>query len=216
MRLQAALPCLVVAFGLAASARADRTQVYSIHDADCADCGRKIKDELKKVPGVKKADFDVQKVELTVRMVESVSDDTVIAAAERAGLKATVGAGAGAYQTQEGYPEGADVQTLSKKGEAVGKLDKLRVKDKYTVFDVYADWCGPCKLVDARLREIMAARKDVAVRKLNVVSFESALAQEMGPDFDSLPYMVVFSPEGKRTDVVGADLARLDRALGAR
>ena len=216
MRLQAALPCLLVALGVAASARADRTQVYSIHNADCADCANKIKAELKKVPGVKKADFDVQKVELTVRMAETVSDETVIEAAERAGLKATVGAGSGGYQPPEGYPATSDVQTLSKKGEAVGRLDKLRVKDKYTVFDVYADWCGPCRLVDARLREITAARKDVAVRKLNVVSFESPLAQEMGPDFDSLPYVVVFSPEGKRTEVVGADLARLDRALGAR
>jgi copper chaperone CopZ/thiol-disulfide isomerase/thioredoxin len=216
MRLQAALPCLIVAASLAPPARADKTQVYSIHDADCADCAQKIKAELKKVPGVKKADFDVQKVELTVRMAESVPDDAVVAAAERAGLRASIGAGAGAYQPQEGYPDGADVQTLSKKGEAVGKLDKLRVKDKYTVFDVYADWCGPCRLVDARLREVMGARKDVAVRRLNVVSFESALAQELGPDFDSLPYVVVFSPEGKRTDVIGADLPRLDRALGAR
>ena len=116
----------------------------------------------------------------------------------------------------EAYPPGADVQTLSRKGEAVGPLAKRRVTDKYTVFDVYADWCGPCRLVDAHLREVTAERKDVAVRKLNVVDFDTPLAREFGPDFEVLPYVVVFSPQGKRTDIFGADLERLDKALRAR
>jgi len=112
-----------------------------------------------------------------------------------------------------GYPAGADVRVLTHDGKAVGPLDKLRVRGKYTVFDLYADWCAPCKLVDARLKEILAKRKDVAVRKLNVVDFDSPLAAEMGPQFDSLPWLVVFSPSGRRQDVVGMDYAELDDAL---
>ncbi len=103
--------------------------------------------------------------------------------------------------------------TLSREGEAVGPLEKHRVTGKYTVFDIFADWCAPCRLVDARLREIAAERKDVAVRKLNVVDFESPLAGELGPDFETLPYVVVFAPDGKRTDILGADLPKLDRTL---
>ena len=66
------------------------------------------------------------------------------------------------------------------------------------------------------MRMVAAVRKDVAVRKLNVVTFESPLAVELGPDFDTLPYMVVFSPEGKRTDIFGADRQKLDRTLASR
>jgi thiol-disulfide isomerase/thioredoxin len=113
----------------------------------------------------------------------------------------------------EGYPAGADVRVLTHDGKAVGPLDKLRVPRKYTVFDLYADWCAPCKLVDARLKQVLAKRKDVAVRKLNVVDFDSPLALEMGPKFDSLPWLVVFSPSGRRQDVVGMDFAELDDAL---
>ena len=51
---------------LAAPARADRTQVYSIQGADCATCAEDIKKELKKVKGVGKVEFDKQKVEITV------------------------------------------------------------------------------------------------------------------------------------------------------
>jgi thiol-disulfide isomerase/thioredoxin len=114
------------------------------------------------------------------------------------------------------YPPGADVKTLTTDGSRVGPLDRLRVPDKFTVFDFYADWCAPCHLVDARLREILAERPDVAVRKLDVVDFDSDLASELGPDFETLPYLVVFSPAGKRTEILGFDRRSLDRALTPR
>jgi copper chaperone CopZ/thiol-disulfide isomerase/thioredoxin len=197
-----------------AAARAETTRVYSLQGADCESCADKVKGELKKVRGVKKVDFDKQKVEITVRLAENVADADVMAAVERAGLKAVIGAGHGAYLPVEKYPEGADMKVLSPDGSAVGKLDALRVPGKYTVFDVYAEWCGPCRFVDARLRELVAVRADVAVRKLNVVDFDTPLAAELGPRLEALPYVIVFDPAGKRTDIVGADFGKLDKALG--
>jgi copper chaperone CopZ/thiol-disulfide isomerase/thioredoxin len=195
-------------------ARAEATRVYSLQGADCESCADKVRGELKKVKGVKKVDFDRQKVEITVRLDETVADADVLAAVERAGLKAVAGAGHGAYLPAEKYPAGADVRVLSRDGSAVGRLDKLRVPDKYTVFDVYAEWCGPCRFVDAHLRELIAGRKDLAVRKLNVVDFDSPLAKELGSRIEALPYVIVFDPAGKRTDIVGADFGKLDKALG--
>ena len=195
------------------AAWADRTQVFSIQGADGGDRGAQAEAEVKKVKGVKKASFDARKVELTVRLADGVGDDVVIAAIARSGLKALPGAGQGAYVPGEAFPSGADVATLSKAGEAVGPLAKRRVAGKYTVFDLYAEWCGPCRLVDTRLREIVAARQDVAVRKLNVVDFDSPLAREMGPGFDALPYVVVFTPSGKRVEITGIDFPKLDKAL---
>ena len=70
--------------------------------------------------------------------------------------------------------------------------------------------------MDERLREIVGRRTDVAVRKLNIVEFESPLGKELGSRLDALPYVIVFTPAGKRIDIEGADLARLDKALAAR
>ena len=196
------------------AARAEATRIYSLQGADCESCADKVRGELKKVKGVKKVDFDKQTVEITVRLDETVADADVVAAVERAGLKAVVGPGHGAYLPAEKYPAGSDMRVLSADGSAVGKLDKLRVPDKYTVFDVYAEWCGPCRFVDARLREVVARRKDVAVRKLNVVDFDTPLAKELGSRIEALPYVIVFDPAGKRTDIVGADFGKLDKALG--
>ena len=204
---------LSLTLAAASSAFADRTQVFSIQGADCGQCGDEIKDELKKVKGVKKAEFDVQKVELTVKLADGVRDEDVAAAVERAGMKAIVGPGQGSYLPQVAYPEGADFAVLTRDGAAVGPLDKRRVAGKYTVFDIYADWCGPCRTVDERLRVLAAERADLAVRKLNVVDFDTPLARELGARFESLPYLVVFSPSGKRTDIEGVAFDKLDRAL---
>jgi copper chaperone CopZ/thiol-disulfide isomerase/thioredoxin len=211
--LRLALRALFGVLLLPALAHAERVQVFSIRNADCGQCFEKIKSALKPVKGVKRMDFDMQKVELTVRLEDEVTDEAVIAAIEGTGLKATVGAGGGSYLPHDEYPAGTDVQVLSPDGRAVGSLEKQRVPGKHTVFDVYADWCGPCRLVDARLRELVAQRTDIAVRRLNVVDFDSPLASELGPRFEALPYLIVFSPSGKRTDIEGADFARLDKAL---
>jgi copper chaperone CopZ len=200
----------------AAPSFAERVQVFSLQGADCADCADKIKGELKKTKGVGKIEFDKQKVELTVKLDDGVGDDAVVSAVERAGFKATVGAGHGAYLPHPDYPAGADVQWLSRDGSAVGPLPKLRANAKYTVFDVYADWCGPCRTVDERLRDIVGKRADVAVRKLNVVDFESPLGKELGSRLEALPYLVVFTPSGRRIDIAGADMEKLDKALAAK
>jgi len=200
---------------LAASpARADRVQIYSIQGADCSSCGEKIRTALKKVKGVKKTNFDMRKVELTVEMEDGVADSVVLAAAEEVGLHAIVGAGQGAYLPKEPYPAGADVLELNKDGASVGPLDALRVAGKFTVFDVYADWCGPCRDVDKKLREIVSKRADVAVRKLSVVDFDSPLARDL--DIAMLPHVVVYTPEGKKTEIRGAQLGKIDKALKKR
>lgn len=209
----AAVTLLAVAAG---PAWAERTQVYSIQGVDCGDCGDQIKSQLKQVKGARKAAFDIHKVELTVRLDDGLADAAILAAVERAGFKAVVGPGQGAYLPTPTYPDGADVVKLTDDGSAVGALEKLRAPAKYTVFDIYAEWCGPCRVVDARLREIVAVRKDVAVRKLNVVDFDRPLARELGPGLRMLPYLVVFSPEGKRTDIAGLGLQKLESALSVK
>jgi thiol-disulfide isomerase/thioredoxin len=211
-RVAALCPALVLVCA-APVVRADRTQVFSIQGAEGLDRGEQVKAELKKVEGVKKASFDGRKAELTVRLADGVGDEAVLAAIARTGLKAVAGPGQGAYLAPEAFPSGADVITLTKDGSAVGSFEKLRVPGKYTVFDIYADWCGPCRQVDARLREILATRKDVAVRKLNVVDFDTPLARQMGPGFEALPFVLVYSPKGKRTEISGLDLPKLDKAL---
>lgn len=199
---------------------ADRVQVFSVQGSDCDNCEDEVGPYLKKAKGVKSWTYDATRSEITVTLADGVRDQAVIDAFVRQGCyRAIPGAGRGAraqVHKDEPYPAGADVVVVTGKGEAVGPLEKLRVPGKYTVLDFYADWCGPCKAIDKRLREIVAIRKDVAIRKLNVVRFESALAKQLGRKLRGLPYLVVFSPDGKRTEIIGENHKQLNAALGVR
>ncbi|MDY6765294.1 MAG: thioredoxin [Halobacteria archaeon] len=80
--------------------------------------------------------------------------------------------------------------------------------DKYDVVlvDFYADWCGPCKMMEPVMEEI-ARESDAVVAKVNVDN-QPALAQEFG--VRSIPTMVVFSKGEQVERMMGAqDKGRL-------
>ena len=111
-------------------------------------------------------------------------------------------------------PEGADFKLLSKRGEDVPSLATHAVRGKVTLFDFYADWCAPCRKVDAHVYNLLQRRGDIAYRKLNMVNWDSPLAKRHLAGIASLPYLLVFKPDGTLgRAVVGFDLAALDRAI---
>jgi thiol-disulfide isomerase/thioredoxin len=197
--------CLrLAAFGLfLLAASQERTAVFSLDHAAAKD-GVALRNELAPLRAVTGVGFDAAKAEITLRLKDRISDRTVIARLRHGGWMAKVVPG-------RGLEGGPDTLVLTPDGSAVGPLDKLRVTKKYTVFDVYAEWCAPCEIMSDALHKILSQRADVAVRGLNLVSFESPLATELG--LDALPHLIVFSPSGKRTEIEGADLEALNEAL---
>ena len=113
-------------------------------------------------------------------------------------------------------PEDADVVWLSKAGEDVPDLGTHAVSGKVTVFDFYAEWCAACRKVDGHVYERLANGDPLAYRKLNILEWESALGQRYLKNVPSLPFVVVYGKDGKRSATLyGADLAALDRAIEA-
>jgi thiol-disulfide isomerase/thioredoxin len=213
--LALALPLLAGCL-LHAPARADRVQVFSIRGVEDVNQGEELAERIAKLPGVRRARFEKVRAELAVTFADRVSDQPTLEAIAAAGCQGVVGPGKGAYLPVPEYPSGADVRVVTSDGSAVGPLEKLRVSGKYTVLDFYAVWCGPCRLVDARLRELCASRRDIAVRKLNVVDFDSPLAGQLGYRLTALPHLIVFTPSGKRIEFEGYEPGQLDAALAKK
>ncbi len=193
--------------------QAERRVVYSLLGVANERVEAELRLALESTPGIQKVEFRAPAAELYVRMDDAIADGLVLEAIAGAGYRAVVGAGKGSYAPLEAFARDADVSTLSADGTAVGPLERLRVKGRYTVFLYYALWSTPCRDAHQQLRELLELRTDVAVRLLNVVDLESPLARELGPDFDTLPHLVVFQPTGRRVDLSGSSPEALQDAL---
>lgn len=109
----------------------------------------------------------------------------------------------------------ADLKWLSEKGEDVPDLAAHVVPGKITVFDFYAEWCAACRKVDGHVyRRLADGEASLAYRKINVVSWESPVAERYLRDVPSLPLLVVYDAKGKLVKSLhGADLTALDAAI---
>ena len=188
--------------------------VLSLRGLDCADCAvEKIVPSLRAQPGVRDVRFDRAKAEVTVDAALGVEPQTLVEAVERAGYQANVGPGQGAYLPMATYPEAADVKIVARGGQDV---ELAPVVGKATVVDFYAAWCGPCHEVDQHLAELLARRNDVAVRKIEIVDWDSPAAKHYLSKASEIPYQMVFDKGGKQVAVIsGFDLAKLDAAIEA-
>lgn len=79
-----------------------------------------------------------------------------------------------------------------------GELKPLAaVSGKWTIFDFWAPWCEACKAVDDGLQRLANSRTDVAVRRINIVDFDSPISrQELAGVFE-LPHVRLTDPNGK-------------------
>ncbi|HET6278850.1 MAG TPA: thioredoxin family protein [Candidatus Polarisedimenticolia bacterium] len=111
------------------------------------------------------------------------------------GVVVVLGAGFSACNLDRTAGPEADVRIITR-GEEVD-LEAHAVQGKYTVFDFYAAWCPPCRVLSPALERLAAAQSErLAIRKVDIVDWTMPVAAQHG--VESLPYLVLFDPERRR------------------
>ncbi len=98
------------------------------------------------------------------------------------------------HEDEESGADQGDVADLVHAGEEVALTG---VAGKWTVFDFWAPWCEACTTLDAELRALAAADEGIALRRVNIVDFESPISRKELPGVSQLPRARLVNPEGK-------------------
>lgn len=189
--------------------------VISLQNISCQSCGTESVTLLKKTTGVYGATFDKDKAELAVSYnPRSQSPDAIAKVISGLGYQTAVGRGLGSYGAATTFPANADMKVLTNSGAPLDIREHL-VSGKVTVFDFFATWCGPCKKVDQAMAEMLKDASDVAYRKINIVDWNSEVAQQYLGKVPELPYVVIYGKDGEEiTRIAGLDLVQLRAVIG--
>lgn len=80
-------------------------------------------------------------------------------------------------------------------------FELVRTSEKTVLLDLYADWCGPCRMVSPLVDQIAEENPQYVVGKINVDQ-EPELAQTFG--VLSIPTLVVLKDGKVASQVTGA------------
>ncbi len=188
---------LFLVIALAAPLAAD-TLTFKVIGIDCAACAPPIVRALSSVRGVTNPRVDVKAKTATVDVPATFDREQLRAALSNAGFGA-VFPGEKPRDIEPLPPE--VVKALDIASYTNGKrvdLSQLMAPGKVTIVDFYADWCGPCHVLEARLQHLMQAKKNLAMRRVNIGKWDNDAAKQATElRAEALPYIRVYDARGK-------------------
>jgi copper chaperone CopZ len=174
------------------------TVTFRVIGIDCAACAPPVLKALSSVDGVKNASVDVKARTATVDVPPAFDRERLRAALSNAGFGA-VFPGEKPRDIEPLPPE--IVRTLDIVSYTDGRrvdIAKIVEPGKATIVDFYADWCGPCHVLEARLQHLMQARSNLAIRRVNIGKWDNDAAKQATElHAAALPYIRVYDARGK-------------------
>jgi copper chaperone CopZ len=196
MRRQLLALLLVTLAGSAVGFGKEKTSLtleFSVAGMSCADCAQNATKVLKKIGGVRTVTIDFASQHAILTATREISREQVEEALGTFGFEARFPGDTIVQPLSEEEKAELDIATASH-GEAFELAHHLAA-GKITLFDYYADWCGPCHLLTPKLERLLLKYDDLALRTVDISTWESEAAQQA--NLPGLPYVRIYGPQGK-------------------
>lgn len=209
---------LVLAFLAAASAAAEQRFVFEFEVAGlaCDGCAKTAADALRNLRGVVTADVTFATRRARVEANRPIEDAELRSALAKFGFEARFSGDAVVKPLTPEERAALDIRVASR-GEAFDVRRHL-ARGKFTIFDFWAEWCGPCHVLTPKIERLVQKRSNVALRTIDLREWDSPAGRQATKEFKipGLPYVRVYGPDGKFVgQVLGNDIDKLERLVSA-
>lgn len=171
---------------------------FKVIGIDCAMCAKPVTDAIASVAGVKNVQLDWKAGRATVDVPADFDPANLRAALTNAGFDAVF---AGETRNEiEPLPDDVvkSLDIVVYPGTTAVDLTKIVAANKITIVDFYADWCGPCRVLETRIERLMNGDKSIALRRVNIGKWDNAAAKQATQlKAEALPYIRVYDANGK-------------------
>lgn len=187
---------------------------FTVEGMSCSGCANSVQNKLAELKGVERVVVDFDTKTAVVYASGTIDREMIRKMVTDMNFEALFGDEQLAEPLTEEQRKKFDIKTV-KGGKRINFKEHLSDQN-FTIFDFYADWCGPCKVFSPKLENLLLQHKDVALRKVDVVEWKSELAKQLTKDYQlpSLPFTLIFNSEGKLVGKIeGNDIEAVESVI---
>ncbi|MBL4736360.1 MAG: cation transporter [Flavobacteriales bacterium] len=206
------LTLILATAGLFAGAQASKTITFTVEGMTCDGCANTATKTLQGIAGVESAHVDFNSKTATV-VGKITQTDITAAMSESTNFEVLFEGQSLIVPLTDKEKEYLDILTI--KGGKKLRFREHLAMGKITIFDFYADWCGPCRVFTPKLEHLIKNNDNTALRKVDIVNWSSAVSKQLTKDYGmpALPFTLIFDDGGKLLGAVPGNRIKQVQAI---